>query len=121
VDKHTPIFSPGKLFHQAYVGDVLSLIYLPLFVRDNKVCDAVINRPIVKLPNGEDIFSPARDVNLRWYITFMGTICPQCGWNLDGERDSVVLTCSNCDTAWEASEGAFIPVACGVVPGKGGT
>jgi hypothetical protein len=119
VDKHTSIFSPGKLFHQAYVGEAFSLIYLPLFVHDNRVCDAVINRPIVKLPNGEDIFSPAGDVNPRWHITFMATICPQCGWDLDGERDSVVLTCSNCDTAWEASEGTFVQVKCGAVPGKG--
>ena len=37
----------------------------------------------------------------------MATICPECGWNLEGGRDSVVLTCSNCHTAWEAWDGRF--------------
>ena len=119
VDKRTSVFSPGKLFHRVYIGETFSLIYLPLFVQNNRVYDAVINRPIAKLANGEDIFSPASDANPRWHITFLATLCPQCGWNLDGERDSVVLTCSNCDTAWEASEGTFIQVECGVAPGKG--
>ena len=119
VDQHLSIFSPGKLFHQTYIGDAFSLIYLPLFVQDNRIYDAVINRPIAALPDGEDAFSSAGDGNPGWHITFMATLCPQCGWNLDGERDSVVLTCGNCDTAWEASEGTFVQVACGVVPGEG--
>ena len=119
VDKHTSIVSPGKLFHQAYIGEAFSLIYLPLFVQNNRVYDAVINRPIATLPDGEDIFSTAGDGNPAWCITFMATLCPQCGWNLDGERDSVVLTCSNCDTAWEASDGTFVQVECGAVPGQG--
>ncbi|MEE9566488.1 MAG: hypothetical protein V3W17_03220, partial [Desulfobacteria bacterium] len=34
-------------------------------------------------------------------------------------RDSVVLTCNNCNTAWEASEGRFVRVGFGVVPGQG--
>ena len=38
-------------------------------------------------------------------LTFLATLCPKCGWTLNGQRDSVVLTCSNCETAWEASEG----------------
>ena len=49
----------------------------------------------------------------------MSTLCPQCGWNLEGERDSVVLTCSNCNTAWEALEGSFSGVGLAVVPEEG--
>jgi DNA-directed RNA polymerase subunit RPC12/RpoP len=86
VDQHMSIFPPGKLFHQTYIGEAFSLIYLPLFVQDNRVYDAVINRPIATLPDGKDIFSPPRDENPGWHITFMATLCPQCGWNLDGER-----------------------------------
>jgi len=119
MNKRTSVFSPGKLFHRAYIGETFSLIYLPLFVHDNRVCDAVINRPLVRLPDGEDTFSSGGEANPRWHITFMATICPQCGWNLDGERDSVVLTCSNCDTAWEASEARFTPVAFGVAYAQG--
>jgi predicted RNA-binding Zn-ribbon protein involved in translation (DUF1610 family) len=119
VDQHTSIFSPGKFFHQAYIGEAFSLIYLPLFVQDNRVYDAVINKPIAAVPDGEDVFPTSTDEKPEWHITFMATLCPQCGWDLDGERDSVVLTCSNCDTAWEASGNTFVKVATGVVPGCG--
>jgi len=119
VAKHTLAFGSGKLLHRAYIGEALSLIYLPLFVQKNRVFDAVTNRPIAKLPQGEDIFAPAIDDSPRWQMAFMATICPQCGWNLEGERDSVALTCKNCDTVWEVSEGNFIQVGFRAVPGKG--
>lgn len=108
----------GRLFHRAYIGETVSLIYLPLFVHKETLFDAIINRPIVKLTQGEDILGSA-DNHPRWRLTFMSTLCPQCGWNLEGERDSVVLTCNNCNTAWEASEGRFVRVGFGVVPGQG--
>ena len=114
--KHTS--GSGRLFHRAYIGETVSLIYLPLFVHKETLFDAIINRPIVKLTQGEDILGSA-DNHPRWRLTFMSTLCPQCGWNLEGERDSVVLTCNNCNTAWEASEGRFVRVGFGVVPGQG--
>jgi len=116
VGRQSLIFGPGKLIHRAYIGEALSLIYLPLFVQNNRVFDAVTERLIAKVPQGADIFGAAIEENPRWKITFMATICPRCGWNLDGERDSVVLTCSNCDAAWEASEGRFVQVGFGAVP-----
>ena len=119
VGRHTSIYSPGNFFHRAYIGEALSLIYLPMFVRGNRVFDAVANQPVAELPEGESIFDPAMDDNPGWQITFMPTICPNCGWNLDGERDSVVLTCNNCDTVWEALEGRFVQVGFNTVPGRG--
>ena len=106
---------PGRLFHRAYVGEVLSLIYLPLFVKENKVFDAVTNRPIFKIAKDQEVFGSARNNNPRWGLTFIATLCPRCGWNLDGERDSVVLVCRNCNTAWEALEGKFVRVSLAVV------
>ncbi len=118
VGKHTSIFVSGETFHCAYIGESLSLIYLPLFMEDNMVVDAVTNSPITKLPSDHDIFESATNKNHNWGLTFMATLCPQCGWNLEGERDSVVLTCSNCDTAWEASKGKFTQVDISVIPGR---
>jgi hypothetical protein len=50
-------------------------------------------------------------------------MCPNCGWGLKGERDSVVFICENCDTAWEASESGFSAVDLMIVSGdeKDGT
>ncbi len=118
VGKHTSGSGSGKLLHRAYIGETVSLIYLPLFVQERKVIDAITNRAIFKLSEGQDIIESGTDDNPRWKITFIATLCPLCGWNLDGERDSVVLTCSNCNTAWEASEGKFVRVGLMVVPGR---
>jgi predicted RNA-binding Zn-ribbon protein involved in translation (DUF1610 family) len=118
VAKHMLAFGSGRLLHRAYIGEALSLIYLPLFVQKSRVFDAVTNRPIANLPHGEDIFAAAIDDSPRWQMAFMATICPQCGWNLDGERDSVALTCKNCDTVWEASEGRFTRMRFRAVLGK---
>jgi ribosomal protein S27AE len=118
VGKRTSLLAPGMIFHRTYIGEAFSLIFLPLFVQGDQVFDAVINRPIAALPEGEAIALLKGDEKPAWQITFMATICPRCGGDLDGERDSVVLTCINCDTAWEASEDRFIQVDCGVMPAK---
>jgi hypothetical protein len=119
VGKHTSSPGSGHLFHRAYIGEAVSLIYLPLFVQEGTVFDAITKKPIVKLSQDQDIFGSAIENNPRWRLTFMATLCPQCGWNLDGERDSVVLTCSNCNSAWEACEGKFVRVNLAMVAGRG--
>ena len=47
-----PSSSSGEVFHRAYIGETLSIIYLPLFVEGNRIFDAVLNRPIAKIPEG---------------------------------------------------------------------
>ncbi len=112
--------SPGTVLHRAYIGETLSLIYLPLFVQGNRIFDAILNKPIADLPQGQDIFGSDTISKPKWKLAFMPTICPQCGWNLEGEKDSVVLTCGNCESAWEASEGTFRKVELWTVPGQNG-
>jgi hypothetical protein len=97
----------GQLFHRAYIGETLSLIYLPLYLEGNRLFDGVLNRSLAEISEAEEIIQQSTNSNPRWQIRFLATLCPQCGWNLDGERDSVVLTCGNCETAWEASKGKF--------------
>jgi len=110
--------SSQQILHRAYIGETLSLIYLPLFVESNALYDAILNRPIAQLSENQETFDKAIVKNPRWKLTFITTLCPQCGWNLEGERDSVVLTCSNCETAWEALKGKFIRVNFFEVPGQ---
>jgi DNA-directed RNA polymerase subunit RPC12/RpoP len=114
-----PSSSSGEVFHRAFIGETLSLIYLPLFLEGNRLFDAVLNRPIAEIPEGEDTITQAKIKNPRWKLHFIATLCPHCGWNLEGERDSVVLTCNNCQTAWAVSKGRFEQVNFMVVPGSG--
>jgi len=108
----------GKLFHTAFIGDVISVIYQPLYIEKETVFDATTKRAIIGLPHGQAFFSSSVKFQSEWKLFFMGTLCPQCGWNLDGERDSVVLTCPNCESAWEASEGKFARMKLAMVRGK---
>jgi len=38
-----------QIYHRAYIGETMSLIYLPLYVEKNYLFDAVLNRPMGKL------------------------------------------------------------------------
>ena len=110
--------SSGEIFHRAYIGETLSLIYLPLYSEKNRLYDAVLNRPLANLPEGQDALESSIEKKRKWGLTFIPTLCPQCGWNLEGEKDSVVLTCRNCDTAWQAIRGKFSRVNVLAVPDR---
>jgi len=79
----------------ACVGDVLSLIYQPVF-QDKELVDGI---------TGKRLGPPAIDVagleKADSLLRFASTLCPQCGWDLTGDRQSLVQTCLHCDTAWE--------------------
>ena len=86
------------LYH-AHIGETISLIYAPFYI-ENRIYDAVLNRPTTAaLTEDFDIDQlPAESPN--WRIHFISTLCPGCGWDLEGKRDSLVLLCKNCVSAW---------------------
>lgn len=109
--------SSGRISHRAFIGETLSLIYLPLYLEGDKLFDAILNRHIDNVPD-QDIFQSDLVTSPKWELTFMPTMCPDCGWNLEGEKDSVVLTCGNCYSAWEATKAKFRKVDLWSVPGQ---
>ena len=114
-----PSGSPkGNIFHRAFIGDTISLIYLPMYIKGDMLIDAVLNRPVTGLILGRESIETAALKNPRWEIAFIPTLCPACGWNLEGERDSVVLLCKNCETAWAARDGRLKPVQFEIKYGK---
>ncbi|MFC1523175.1 hypothetical protein ACFL6N_00145 [Thermodesulfobacteriota bacterium] len=121
VGRHPTISEKEQLFHRAYIGETISIIYLPLAVGDDKVFDAITGRVLANLPTGNDIFGPAEDRNPSWSVKFIPTLCPGCGWNLEAESDSMVLTCSNCESAWMVSARGFQQQKIHVVNGNEGS
>ena len=112
-------FIPGsseEIFHKAYVGDATNLIYLPLYLDKGALLDAITHHPVARLPKDRKMFSSITENLPPWNLKFLATLCPRCGWNLHGQKDSVVLICSNCESAWEAKEGRFTPVDFLMVP-----
>jgi len=91
--------SAKSALHQAHIGETISLIYAPFYV-ENGICDAVLNQPTAAtLDDDFDIDQLPVEKPTGW-IHFISTLCPACGWDLDGKRDSLVLLCKNCVTAW---------------------
>jgi hypothetical protein len=85
--------------HQSNIGETLSLIYSPFYLTD-KLHDAILDKPLsAKLPDNFNLDELSGD-RPQWNIRFVSTLCPNCGWNLEGERDALVLGCKNCNSTW---------------------
>jgi len=94
--------SREKVYHRAYIGETTSLIYLPVFIRGNALYDAITKNRVASIPDKEAGTLSFQKLRAG-QISFIPTLCPRCGWDLQGEKDSLVLLCRNCDTAWKAS------------------
>lgn len=99
--------SRQKVLHRAFIGETMSIIYLPMYLDGNRLFDGILNRPVTSLPGGREDLNSMIIKKQAWGPGFISTLCPQCGWRLEGDRDSVVLLCSNCATAWEIREGSL--------------
>jgi hypothetical protein len=109
-------FSSDHFFPRAFIGDTVSIIYFPIYLKGTAVYDAILNRPIAKLDARDtDIFS-LPDKKKDWAVHFISAQCPDCGWDLTGERQSLSLLCKNCDTAWQVSQGQFKKLSYRAVP-----
>jgi hypothetical protein len=97
-----------NLYHESFVADKASVIYTPLFIRNNAIYDAILSKSISSNVDIEGLSSDASSGD--WVIQFLPTLCPNCAWDLIAERDSCVLLCSHCNRAWEVSQGIFQPV-----------
>ena len=91
---------PQPVYHQAHIGEHISMIYAPYYA-ENSLYDAVLNETTGRgLPEGFDE-TVAGCIPLDWKLRFLPTLCPECGWDLEGESDSLVLLCRNCSSAWQ--------------------
>ncbi len=119
VEKRARHAMPKPIFFQSFIGESMSQIYAPFYV-DEKIHDAVLNRPISsRLPQDFEIASLSESgKNPRWRIQFIPALCPHCGWDLDGERDSLALSCRNCNSVWMQSRKGLASMEFGCLPGN---
>lgn len=108
---------PNPIYHQSHIGETLSLIYSPFYV-NGKIYDAVLNRPVTsELPDDFDatLLPGGRP---DWRINFIPTLCPNCGWDLEGRRDSLVLNCTNCNSVWRPAGNGLKSLKFACIPTK---
>jgi len=104
------------VLHQAFVGEVLNIIYLPLSIRDEKILDGVVEKRLADINEDTPPFAGVEIYENAWKPIFLPALCPQCGWTLAGEPDSVVLLCSNCNSGWQAAGNHFSEVQVQITP-----
>ncbi|MGD8293719.1 MAG: hypothetical protein PVF37_18545, partial [Desulfobacterales bacterium] len=90
---------PKPILHQSNIGETLSLIYSPFYLKD-RLYDAILDRAVsANLPENFE-FDKISEDRPHWHVHLISTLCPKCGWDLEGERDALVLICKNCNSAW---------------------
>jgi hypothetical protein len=106
------------VFRKAFIGETISMIYAPVYVKNNALYDGLLNRPMaqfsmIRAESFQNIESPR-----AWNIKFHSAQCPTCGWDLTGANNSVVLLCRNCDSAWHMENNVFAKTSCSFVTEK---
>jgi len=105
------------MFAKSFIGETLSQIYSPFYVTE-KVFDAVLNRPVSPaLAEGFDI-SAMEGGKPDWRIEFIPTLCPNCGWDLQGEKNALALSCKNCNSLWMNKGKGFAKLEYGLFPSE---
>jgi hypothetical protein len=85
---------------QAHVGEVASLVFAPLSVGNQSVFDGLSGKRLEGLR--PQALQAAQQVESIPYPDFIPALCPYCGWDLVGARDSLVQLCSGCNRVWAA-------------------
>ncbi len=109
---------PQPVYHQEFIGETFNMIYSPFYI-EHRMMDAVLNCPVSHyLPDdfSPDIFA---EQTPDWKIQFIPALCPDCGWDLTGESESLVLLCHHCDSVWLPREKGFKKIKFYVLKGKG--
>lgn len=106
---------PQPLLHQAHIGETISMIYAPYYLEGGLV-DGVLNQRLHD--NDQSSWQPEDFPGgaPRSRFAFIPNLCPQCGWDLEGARDAVVMTCRNCRSLWQPKQAGFTTVPCAHAP-----
>ena len=95
-----------KLSYQSHIGETISLVYSPFYL-NSKIYDAVLNQPLAARIPDDFLSDQPAEKPLDGHIQLIPSLCPDCGWDLQGEKDSLVLFCKHCNTAWKPSGKGF--------------
>ena len=118
VEQRFGMHLPKPIFLQSFIGNTLNILYSPFYV-DGKVYDAILNRSVSpELPDDFDITTFSGGSS-KWQVKFIPAQCPECGWDLNGERDSLALSCENCNSVWQAGKDQFMKLKFAHIPAEG--
>ncbi len=115
---------PRGVFYRGFVGETVSLIHAPMLLRGGTFYDGVLGRAVCACDTADRERLLALSAGTSGQVLFIPTLCPHCGWDMEGEKDSLVLLCRNCSSAWTCSGRTFTRVEYVIItmpPGRGET
>lgn len=98
-----PITRPP--YPDAFIGETVSIIYNPFYRQGEELHDAFLRRPVMAWADIRERVLDATDFVSG--VHFLALQCPRCGWDLEGEKTTLVLTCANCLSAWSCGDGGL--------------
>ncbi len=105
--------SKEEIAFREYIGEMVSLIYAPVYVSGRTLYDAILNEPVTTAGaidaelHDLDTCRPERET------VFVPGLCPECGWDLEGDAESLALVCRNCRTLWRTHKNQLAKIRYG--------
>ncbi len=107
---------PGKDndagFLRAFLGEVISRVYLPLYIEGKVIIDGLSGKKLGIIKGGTKSLDKwiAKEAPERPRL--VPALCPECGSDLAGEGKSLVFTCSDCGGSWETAPSGLRRITC---------
>ena len=101
----------GGIHKAIFIGETASVIYSPVYCANGRVYDAILKEPLdlqKKEAEVEEALISTPDE--KWHVEFLPLLCPDCGADLPGEKDALIVFCDNCNSAWNPSNKNFTKV-----------
>lgn len=98
------------ILFRSFLKDAFSLIYLPVVEKGGAIYDGIDSKPLGSTPAGfsEDrrLDGGASDFKCR----FVPALCPNCGNDLAGEKESLIIFCQTCMVGFSVLNGTFADI-----------
>ncbi|MBN2028753.1 hypothetical protein JW824_00770 [bacterium] len=98
-----------------FIGETISMIYFPVYLKNKLLYDGVLKNPISSHPVTENDMRPLIQDEIHWTLDSIPLNCPECGWELPGERDSIFFYCPYCSIGWLLYKDQFRMCSVGIV------
>ena len=90
----------NSVFLTQFIGETISMIYFPVFVKNKMLYDGILNSPLSPPLYTYSDFDNLLQTVPHWELGTLPLMCPNCGWDITGTNDSIVFFCKNCSNSW---------------------
>ena len=98
------------ILFRSFLKDAFSLIYLPAVEKGGVIYNGIDSSPLGSAPpelsEGESYGSSASDFGCR----FVPALCPNCGNDLAGEKESLIVFCQTCMVGFSVLNGTLTDI-----------